>query len=528
MIGLGARLCAGQTNAPRLHECLLKNLSAGRISAIFTVNAAAVIVRELRAESRRAANYWLRVLAASALVLVFASMMLAAQPALSQVGAILFSGLNQTLLFALWILVPLMTADCVSREKREGTLGLLFLTPLTVLDVIAGKAAIHVLRALTLFLAALPLLGLPLVLGGVDWRSVLWAAAGLTNAMLLGIAAGIYASTRGGSTIQVMVLAEAWALSLAVLSSLWTGPLVRMVLGRSFALAWLAGLVGIRMLGSLALFVLILWKSVVRLRESWQQESDAPEQPRWVKIFSNSDFWQAFFRWDKSRTLDRNPMAWLQEYSWTARLTKWGWVAIVLLGEFVVLTRFGSRRSPLWEPLIVVALGLGMAFSAVGSFRREQETGLLELLLVTPLSERHLLRGRFWGICCHYFPALAILWVGWIGNRLLDPRFYSNGFMAAMFPNPISFASIMAVGLYLSLGRMNFFLAWLLTWIIAFVGPVLARIVLGRLAGDDSMVAAGLPVASQIGLAAVMWVLSNRKMRQREFVVGKSDPHVQL
>ena len=86
----------------------------------------------------------------------------------------------------------------------------------------------------------------------------------------------------------------------------------------------------------------------------------------------------------------------------------------------------------------------------------------------------------------------------------------------------------MAVGLYLSLGRMNFFLAWLLTWIIAFVGPVLARIVLGRLAGDDSMVAAGLPVASQIGLAAVMWVLSNRKMRQREFVVGKSDPHVQL
>jgi ABC-type Na+ efflux pump permease subunit len=71
-------------------------------------------------------------------------------------------GLNRTLLFAFWVLVPLMTADCVSREKREGTLGLLFLTPLTVFDVIAGKAAIHVLRALTLFLAALPLLGLPL------------------------------------------------------------------------------------------------------------------------------------------------------------------------------------------------------------------------------------------------------------------------------------------------------------------------------------------------------------------------------
>jgi ABC-type transport system involved in cytochrome c biogenesis permease component len=167
------------------------------------VNAAAVIVRELRAESRRAANYWLRVLAAGALILVFASIMLSTQLSPSGWGPVLFAGLNQTLMYAFWILVPLMTADCVSREKREGTLELLFLTPLTVLDVIAGKAAIHVLRALTLFLAALPILGLPLVLGGVDWRWVLIAAAAQANAVLLGIGAGIYASTRGGSTIQV-------------------------------------------------------------------------------------------------------------------------------------------------------------------------------------------------------------------------------------------------------------------------------------------------------------------------------------
>ena len=104
--------------------------------------------------------------------------------------------------------MPLMTADCVSREKREGTLGLLFLTPLTVLDVIASKAAIHVLRALTLFLAAWPILGLPLVLGGVDWRWVLLAAVSLANAVLLGIAAGIYASTRAGDRPRSPVLPQ--------------------------------------------------------------------------------------------------------------------------------------------------------------------------------------------------------------------------------------------------------------------------------------------------------------------------------
>ena len=49
-----------------------------------------------------------------------------------------------------------------------------------MLDVIAGKAAIRVLRALTLFLATLPRLGLPLVLRGVsgDFKAALIARHG--------------------------------------------------------------------------------------------------------------------------------------------------------------------------------------------------------------------------------------------------------------------------------------------------------------------------------------------------------------
>jgi ABC-type transport system involved in multi-copper enzyme maturation permease subunit len=492
------------------------------------VNAGAVIVRELRAESRRAANYWLRVVAAGTLIFVFASIMLTSQLNPSTLGAALFIRLNQTLLFAFWILVPLMTADCVSREKREGTLGLLFLTPLTVLDVIAGKAAIHVLRALTLFLAAMPVLGLPLVLGGVDWRWVLLAAVGQANAVLLGIAAGIYASTRGGSTIQVMVLAEGCAAGLAAISIFGTILLAFIVPGRGMGFTWLMGFVGTSIACSLILFVLILAASVRRLQETWQEESAAPEQPRWVKLFSNSDFWQSFFRWDTSRTLDRNPVAWLQEYSWTARLTKWGWVVLVLLAEFVVLTNDVSYRSPLWQPLVVVALGLGVAFSAVGSFRREQETGLLELLLVTPLSVRQFIGGRFWGIGCHYLPALAILWVGWTGDRLLNPRFYNSDLIAAIWPNPMVFVLMIVLGLYLSLGRLNFFLAWLLTWITAFVLPALARVGLGRIAGAGPLVASGLPLAFQVGLATLLWFLLHRKVRQREFAVGKSDRHLLL
>jgi hypothetical protein len=490
------------------------------------VNAGAVIVRELRAESRRAANYWLRVLAAGALIVVFASIMLGAQVSLSALGMALFAGVNQTFLFALWILVPLMTADCISREKREGTLGLLFLTPLTVLDVIAGKAAIHVLRALTLFLAALPVLGLPLFLGGVDWRWVLMAVVGQANAVLLGIAAGIYASTRGGSTIQVMVLAEVFALGLGAISSFGRHLLILATWRGSTTFGGLGWFVVTSIACSLMLFVLILQASVRRLQATWQEEAADREQPRWVKLFSTSDFWRAFFRWDTSRTLDRNPMAWLQEYSWTAQLTKWGWLVVVLLAELVLLSDFESPDALTWQALVASALALGVAFSAVGSFRREQATGLLELLLVTPLSMRQFLGGRFWGICCHYLPALAVVWVGWTGERLLNPKLPSNDLMAAGIPNPLAFVLLMVFGLYLSLGRLNFFLAWLLTWMIAFVVPILGGIGLVRFADAKPLAAIGLPLIFQAGLATLMWRLLHRKVRERVFVVGKSDEHL--
>ena len=54
---------------------------------------------------------------------------------------------------AIWVLVPLLVADCLSRERREGTLGLLFLTPLTANDIVIAKGLSHGLRAVTLCFA---------------------------------------------------------------------------------------------------------------------------------------------------------------------------------------------------------------------------------------------------------------------------------------------------------------------------------------------------------------------------------------
>jgi ABC-type transport system involved in multi-copper enzyme maturation permease subunit len=480
------------------------------------VNAATVIERELRAESRRPSNHWLRVLAAGVLLAVFASIMQNAQVDLSELGSLVFSSLQRTLLFAFWVIVPLMTADCISREKREGTLGLLFLTPLRVTDVIAGKAIIHVLRALTLFLAAVPILGLPIVFGGVAWWGVMVAIFNLANAVCLGIAAGIYASTKGGTTVQVMVRAVVYSLGFAIGSSVWIGP-INAIISASPIFLLIALLTG-----ALCLSVavgLILKLSAQQLRETWQEQAAAPEQPEWVEEFSRAPEVQQIFSWDTSRTLDRNPIAWLQEYSWTARLTKWGWFLVVLVAELMVMGSWDPRQAPHSRFYLPAGLTLAIAFSAAGSFRRENETGLLELLLVTPLSVRQLLRGRIWGICCHYFPAISVFLVLAWGDYVLNQRAYPT--IHLVWPFLMAFFSMTILGLYLSLGQLNFFLAWLLTWTLAFLIPVVATVVLFHSYELSRFTVFGLPMAFQIAIALLAWFLLERKIRLRTFVIHK-------
>jgi len=480
------------------------------------VNAATVIERELRAESRRPANHWLRVLAAGVLLAVFASLMLNAQVGLAELGNLVFSSLQRTLLFAFWVIVPLMTADCISREKREGTLGLLFLTPLRVTDVIAGKAIIHVLRALTLFLAAVPILGLPIVFGGVTWSGALVAIFNLANAVCLGIAAGIYASTKGGTTVQATVWALLYSLGFAIGSSVWIGPINAIVSGSPISLV-IALLTGVLCLSVAA--GLILKLSARQLRETWQEQAAAPEQPEWVEEFSSAPEVQMIFSWNKSRTLDRNPIAWLQEYSWTARLTKWGWFLVVLVAELVVLGSADPRDAPHSRFFLPAGLSLAIAFSAVASFRRENETGLLELLLVTPLSVRQLLRGRIWGICCHYFPAVSVFLVLAWGDHLLNQRAYPTTHLVWTFL--LAFFSMTIVGLYFSLGKLNFFLAWLLTWTLAFLLPIATTIALVRWDELPRITVFGLPLAFQIAIGLIAWFLLERKIRLRTFVTRK-------
>ena len=67
-------------------------------------------------------------------------------------GAEMFAVLHTVICVVLLFAAPLVAADSVAKERREGTLGLLALTPLRPFEVVIGKALAHVIRLVSLWL----------------------------------------------------------------------------------------------------------------------------------------------------------------------------------------------------------------------------------------------------------------------------------------------------------------------------------------------------------------------------------------
>src|SRR5690349_5037274 len=97
-------------------------------------------------------------------------------------GSTLFAILSWLSLAAALSAGLFLTSDCLSEEKREGTLGLLFLTDLRGYDVVAGKLLVTSLRASYALLAIFPILAIPLLMGGVSGAEFWKASLALSNA----------------------------------------------------------------------------------------------------------------------------------------------------------------------------------------------------------------------------------------------------------------------------------------------------------------------------------------------------------
>jgi ABC-type transport system involved in multi-copper enzyme maturation permease subunit len=192
-----------------------------------SVSVLPVIVRELRSQARQPLTHWLRLVSglsvAAAVGWAFWTMGtvrnqrvgVGAMPNLIHTfGTTLFGKMNLFIFTAIWLFVPLATADAISRERREGTLALLYLTELRSFGIVVGKAFVHMLRSVSLFLTMAPWLILPLIFGGVGPRDITMALMLDFTAVLLAQAAGLLASTFPRDWLKSVILAEVFALVL--------------------------------------------------------------------------------------------------------------------------------------------------------------------------------------------------------------------------------------------------------------------------------------------------------------------------
>ena len=181
------------------------------------MNYLPVIDMEMRSASRRKWTFTIRLL--FAIAGAGACLVVLMLPRLSsrEKGQTMLVILSYLSLAFCLIIGGFLTADCVSSEKREGTLGLLFLTPLKGTDIVIGKMVCHGLQVLYGLCATFPMFFIPLLTGGVTWGEVSRILLALGLALFLAASVGMFVSVFAMEARKAMMAALS---SVALISAL--------------------------------------------------------------------------------------------------------------------------------------------------------------------------------------------------------------------------------------------------------------------------------------------------------------------
>ncbi|MDX1953517.1 MAG: hypothetical protein SFY81_15185 [Verrucomicrobiota bacterium] len=460
-----------------------------------------VIARELRAQSRQNWNYHIRVLTTTALLICFSLYFVANDRSKSD-GRLLFMILHAATVIMLLLVIPLLVADTFSRERREGTLGLLFLTPLKSMDIATGKIFAQLWRALSVWLCTFPLFTIPVLMGGLEWHNIAQSITIQFVAFCAAVAGGMVASCLTTSGIAVLFIAEIFALGFAkFLGIVLLLPLLITFSNlhwHSLGMLWGELVFNSRQLhetlflnaphiyyvvpaysmlcGLLALLGAILFSSF-RLKRINRIGIQSVLMEKWKKAFFTPRFLLGVFKSRLHKSLQKNPISWLEQRTASARLAKWGWFALILLGETYCAMTYGTAQAGSYLQLVYGFLIIaGMALSASISFREERQNGALELIMVTPLTIMQIIGGRILGLYKLFLPAVLLYL---FSRYFLDPKFVHSwvpnhesnwSFLVAYFSTPIvAFALSMRLSKFSSVWFFTIMGTILLPWASSFL-----------------------------------------------------------
>jgi ABC-type Na+ efflux pump permease subunit len=381
-----------------------------------------IVARELRVASRQRATYWSRTITAMLGIVIGAILFIQfrEQPP-HELGQILFIVIS-VLAFLYCLLAGVRsTADCLSEEKREGTLGLLFLTDLKGYDVVGGKLVATSLNAFYGLMAVVPLLAVPLLMGGITngefWRTALV----LMNTFLFSLATGMFLSSISkyprkaiAGTFLVLLF---FSLGLPLLRNwvpwIYNTPRADFVI-RLFEPShsiWLVADVNYLKLskefwwsvGTIqALCWLFLGLASFIVPRSWQDNPPGTKGRRWRQRWQNLNYGDASERLAfRRRLLGINAFFWLTA---RARLKPAHvWVGFVIVAGFWTWGALEQGKQWVYEfgvhvvtaLVINTMLKLWIASEAGRRLGEDRKLGALELLLSTPLGVPEILRGQF-------------------------------------------------------------------------------------------------------------------------------------
>jgi ABC-type transport system involved in multi-copper enzyme maturation permease subunit len=377
-----------------------------------------IVERELRVASRRRSTHRIRLWTTLAgLIISFFFMLLSGLGGrFSQnLGQVLFNILTYYALGMSLLAGVLLAADCLSEEKREGTLGLLFLTDLKGHDVVLGKLVAVGLSALYGLVAVLPVTALPLLMGGVTVNEYWRVALAMINALFFSLATGLLVSSWSrdavkamGNTLALLVLIAVglpllgWLITFVRLpAELWYpisfSPSYAFLHGPETAFngapaRYWTSLIASHLFGW-GLLLLAGWT----LPRAWQ---DKPLRPTARVGIARAPAIPGPSSGLRSRLLDVNPILWLAGNNSALASRLWllslGGAAMIITLSFFDGAFFsspGMAFGPVW--IFGGLLKLLFAIQACRFFVDARRSGALEMVLSTPLTGREIIRGQW-------------------------------------------------------------------------------------------------------------------------------------